>query len=99
MGLDPDVIDMQAPMRAEPSDDVANEFYDRVGGLTHHVAGARLGEALSSCFRGRGFVRRAFSKSEDAFQAIFQSDRRRIEIEARDQTATILISGALGADD
>lgn len=99
MGLDPNHIDMQAPMHAEPFDDAATDLYARTGSVTHYVGGAQLGEALSSCFQHGGFERRSFSKSEDVFQATFVGQRRRIEIAARDGTAALLIASEQSAHD
>lgn len=84
-GLDPDEIDMYAPMQSSPHDDASRALYARVAWLTHYevfdVFASRLGECLKQRLT---FAPVQETRGEDAYNASATSRalKRKIEIAA-----------------
>lgn len=82
-GLDPNAIDMYAPMQSSPSDAVSNALYERTAWLTHYKRFDDFGARLGDCLKERlvyAPVREV--RGEDAYRAVATSRslKRRIEI-------------------
>lgn len=89
-------IDFYAPMAARPSDEHSRAFYrDRVGQLTHYTTSPEHGFEMAKCLSGRhGFKSKTLEMQEAHMRGSFVDNRskRRIEIQATEETSTILIA-------
>ncbi len=70
-------IDMYAPMKADPSDELALAFYNDGGAqLTHYVFAPEYAKAFSSCLTKQdGFTRVVWRPSGKAFHAELKEEQ------------------------
>ncbi len=82
-GLDPEAIDMYAPMQSRPNDDTSRALYERVAWLTHYEVFDAFASRLGDCLKQRlTFAPVRETHGEDVYSATATSRalKRRVEI-------------------
>jgi hypothetical protein len=95
-GLDDERLDFYAPMKADPSDELALSFYNNGGAqLTHYVLAPAYAKTFSSCLtKQEGFTRVVWRPSGKGFHAELKeaSSKRRVVVRTKGDTTAILVA-------